>query len=63
MSNNCETCPYEMAYDVQFRHLIDDLGDLKNRVQRLETTLGRGVMLLVANLVSVIMVLAQQVLS
>jgi len=52
-----EVCP---VHDVQFAHLRDDLADLRSRVQRLESTLARGVMLLVANLVGVVLSLVQQ---
>ena len=60
---SCETCRYGMAYDVQFRDLRGDLTELKGRVGRLEATLARGVLLLVANLVGVVMVLAQELLG
>ncbi len=63
MTSSCDTCPYEMAYDVQFRNLEMDLSELKERVRRLETTLARGVMLLVANLACVIVTLAQMLLK
>ncbi len=49
-----------MVYRLQFKNLGDDLTELKERVQRLEATLARGVMLLVANLVGMVMMLAQQ---
>ena len=60
MKESCTVCPYEMAYEVQFRNLTGDLEELKERVRRLESTLARGVMLLVANLVGVVLTLAQQ---
>jgi len=63
MNDDCESCRYEMAYSVQFANLSEDLKELKSRVRCLETTLARGVMLLVANLVGVIMTLVQQMLS
>ena len=62
MSTGCDTCPYEMAYDVQFRNLIGDLNELKDRVGRLEATLTRGMFLLVANLAGVVMMLAQNLI-
>ena len=58
----CDTCPYEMAYDVQFRNMETDLAEVKARVAKLETTLARGVMLLVANLAGVVATLAQQLI-
>jgi len=63
MSDTCATCPYEMAYEVQFRSLESDLTELKERVCRLEVTLARGVMLLVANLACVVVMLGQQLLQ
>ena len=62
MSVNCEPCPYERAYEVQFRNVEADLLELKERVRRLEVTLARGVMLLVANLACVVAALAEQLL-
>jgi len=53
-------CRYEMAYTLQFQNLREDLGELKERVRRLEATLARGVMLLIGNLAGMIMMLAQQ---
>lgn len=62
MKENSEPCRYEMLYSVQFENLRNDMTELKDRVGRLETTLARGVALLVANLVGVVMTLAQQIL-
>ena len=62
MKDGHEVCRYEMAYSVQFQNLRDDLEELKSRVSRLESTLARGVLLLVANLVGVAVGLAQQLL-
>jgi len=53
-------CPYKLVHDIQWTTLREDLSELKTRVQRLETTLARGVTLLVANLVGVIVSLLQQ---
>lgn len=58
----CNPCPYEMAYDVQFRKLEENLDDLRERVRRLETVLARGVLLLIANLIGVAGSLTQQLL-
>jgi hypothetical protein len=60
MKNAEDTCRYEAACAVQFQSLREDLNEVKERVGRLESTLARGVMLLVANLVGVVMMLAQQ---
>ncbi len=59
----CEVCGCGQAQAFQLKSLDDDVREVKERVQRLETTLGRGVMLLLANLAAVIMSLAQQVVS
>ena len=50
------------VFEVQAANLADDLKELKQRVEKLETTLGRGVMLLLANLAGVVITLAQQLL-
>jgi hypothetical protein len=47
---------------VKLANLAEDLRELKDRVQRLEATLARGVMLLVANLVAVVITLLQQII-
>jgi hypothetical protein len=60
MNEEPERCRYEMAYTLQFQNLREDLGELKERVRRLEATLARGVMLLIGNLVGMIMMLVQQ---
>jgi hypothetical protein len=62
MAEHEGACRYELAYEVQFKHLNGELAELKTRVQRLEATLARGVLLLVANLACVIVTLAQLVL-
>lgn len=56
-------CKYEMAYAVQFQNLREDLVELKERVRGLETTLARGVVLLVANLAGMVTMLAQQIIK
>lgn len=63
MDEHSPFCRYEKVYSVQFEHLQADLSELKDRVRRLETTLARGVALLVANLVGVVMMLAQQLVG
>lgn len=60
MKDDQQPYRYEVAYTLQFQHLREDLGELKERVRRLETTLARGVMLLIGNLAGMIMMLAQQ---
>ena len=51
------------VFDAEFRLLDSKMMDLKERVTRLESTMARGVMLLVANLAGVVMSLAQQYLQ
>jgi len=63
MKDRTEPCRYEMAYSLQFQNLRGDLNELKDRVRSLESTLSRGVMLLVANLVGVVVTLAEQVMK
>lgn len=58
-----ETCPDWRVHELEFKNLHTDLSELKDRVQRLEATLARGVMLLVANLVGVVLTLAQQLIG
>ncbi|MCX5772535.1 MAG: hypothetical protein NTZ09_20000 [Candidatus Hydrogenedentes bacterium] len=53
-------CRYEMVYTLQFQNLREDLGEIKERVRRLEATLARGVLLLIGNLAGMIVMLAQQ---
>ena len=60
MPDEHEPCPYKVVHDIQYQSLREDLGELKARVQRLETTLARGVTLLVANLAGVIALLLRQ---
>lgn len=56
------SCSYERVYAVEIRNIREDLQELKARVGRLEATIARGVLLLVANLVGVVMTFAQQLL-
>ncbi len=60
--DNDERCACARVNDVKLTNLADDLHELKDRVQQLETTLARGVMLLVANLVAVVVTLFQQII-
>lgn len=59
MKDECEMCPYEKVYTVQFDKLTEDLKELKERVRSLEATLARGVLLLVANLAGVVVMLVR----
>jgi hypothetical protein len=60
MNATCDECSYERVFDLQVSNVRGDLSELKERVGRLESTLARGVLLLVANLVGVVMMLAEQ---
>jgi len=62
MSEGCEKCSFEKVAEVEFRGLCSDLQELKERVMRLEQTLARGVLLLVANLAGVAVTLARQLM-
>ena len=63
MKTETEPCRYEMAYAVQFQYLREDLCEVKDRVKRLELTLGRGVLLLLANLAGMVMMLVQRAIT
>jgi len=63
MTPTCEDCPQREVNEVEFRLLDTRLCDLKERVEKLETAMGRGLMLLVANLVGIVVSLAQQVMQ
>jgi len=56
-TENC-VCPLDAVYAIRFGSLQEDLAELKARVAKLETTLMRGVLLLIANLLGVIAMLA-----
>lgn len=58
--NECANCPQRKVHEVEFRMLDGKLGDLKERVARVETVLGRGIVLLVANLAAAVATMAQQ---
>jgi len=59
----CGECPQREVNEVEFRLLDTKLRDLKERVEKLETAMGRGLMLLVANLVGIVVSLAQQMVE
>lgn len=56
-------CPDWRVHELEFKNLHADLAELKQRVHGLESTLARGVMLLIANLVGVVLTLMQQLLG
>ena len=57
--------PYTMNHVQQLEHkmLESQLNDLKDRVNRLETQIGRGILLLVANLAGVATTLAHALIQ
>ena len=59
MGGSIEMNQIREIHDAEFRLLDSKLMDLKDRVTRLETTISRGILLLVANLAGVVMTLAQ----
>lgn len=63
MAPNCTDCPQREVHEVEFRLLDGKLRDVKDRVEKLETAMTRGLMLLVANLAGIVIGLAQQVLG
>jgi hypothetical protein len=62
MNEDTPACPYKLVHDVQWTSLREDLSEMRARVQRLEAILARGVTLLVANLVGVIVLLLHQLI-
>lgn len=63
MTPNCEDCPTRQVHEVEFRLLDGKLRDLKERVEKLESAMTRGLMLLIANLAGIVINLAQQALQ
>jgi hypothetical protein len=61
--DTAEACARQLACDVEFRHLAEHIAEMKQRIARLEQTLNRGVLLLVANLVAVIVTAAGNALA
>ena len=62
MQSDSSNCPFHLAYDLQFKELAQDIHELKQRAGTLEATLNRGLMLLVANLASVVVMLAHELI-
>jgi len=56
-------CPYEPVHALHMKNVREDLRDVKERCSRVEGTLARGVLLLVANLIAVSITLAQQLMA
>ena len=59
MTDRCESCSRERVHEVEYRVLSESLKEVKDRVSRVETALGRGVLLLMANLVGMVISLAE----
>jgi len=62
MYKNCPACPNERLHSQQYRRLREDLGEVRRRVNGLEATLARGIFLLVANLLGVIVTLGRELI-
>jgi hypothetical protein len=60
MNDSCEPCPHERIHKIEYRQLTENLNEVKDRVARVETTLARGVLLLVANLAAMVVSLARE---
>jgi len=61
--NSCKECPVRETRDMEFRLLDGRLRDVKRRVERLETAMTRGLVLLITNLAGIVINLAQQALQ
>ena len=59
MTDRCESCSRERVQEVEYRVLSESLKEVKDRVSRVEVALGRGVLLLMANLVGMVISLAE----
>lgn len=60
MNEPCESCPHERVHKIEYRQLTENLKEVKDRVERVETTLARGVLLLVVNLAAMVVSLARE---
>ena len=63
MTPVCDPCPQERVHELQYHTLCEGLDEVKGRVARLEVTLARGVLLLVANLAGMLLTLAREFLD
>ena len=60
--NGCaqeDYCAMGMVYEEKFGHFASELADLRRRIDKGETTLLRGITLLVANLTGIIVMLLE----
>ena len=56
-------CAMGLVYEEKFGHFASELADLKRRLDKVETTLSRGITLLVANLAGIIVILLETFLK
>ncbi len=56
-------CTFEQVAEVEFRSLGASVRELRERMTRLEQTLGKGIGLLVANLAGMVIMLAGRLLG
>ena len=63
MVNECGKCPMERVREVEYRMLSGKLNDVNGRVEQLEVQLGRGILLLVANLAGVVTTLGHALMQ
>ena len=63
MEDDCKRCPMRQVHQVEYRVMSGQFEDIKERVGRLETQLGRGILLLVANLAGVATTLARALIQ
>jgi len=52
-------CAMGMVYEERFARFASELAELRRRIEKVETTLSRGVTLLVANLAGIIVMLLE----
>lgn len=63
MNDQCNNCPMKHVRKLEHEMLASQLDDVKGRVTRLETQIGRGILLLVANLAGVATTLAHALIQ
>jgi len=60
--NGCaqeDYCAMGLVYEEKFAHFASELAELRRRIDKVETTLSRGITLLVANLTGIIVMLLE----
>ncbi len=63
MTNENDPGHLQQIHDLEYRHLSTQVDVVKERVDRLEVQLGRGILLLVANLAGVATTLAHALIQ